>query len=441
MPKDKGEELQQRVVRSHSACVGSPLKEDEVRAAMLLRANTLAKGYSAVRLDVVDMLIKMLNRGVCPVVYEKGSLGASGDLAPLAHIALVMMGEGMALYHGEEMSGADALKRAGLKPIALSFKEGLALINGSQVFTAVGLLCLHDALLAVKNAQVITALTLTALDAIADAFDERVHRLRPYLGQMNVAANLRALMGEKLRMQKSTGEKVQDAYSLRCYPQIVGPTVDALEYAKKQVEIEINSALDNPLFFPENGDYVSCGNFHGQSIALVLDYLSIALSEVANVSERHINRLLNSKLSGLPPFLTKEEGLNSGLMMAQYTAASLVSENKVLSHPASVDSIPVSADQEDHVSMGPIAARKLREIVRNVNYVLAIELMCAAQALEFCDRERLSRGVSAAYETVRRIVPPLKEDRVLHDDIVKLYNMLGEGTLLENVEAVVGPLR
>ena len=436
---EQSAELQRRIIYSHSAGTGDPQPEDVVRAAMVARANTLAKGYSGVRLCLLDTVLEMINKGVVPYVNEKGSVGTSGDLSPLSQFAEVAIGEGRAFYKGERMSGAEAMKRAGVKPTDLTCKEGLGLINGSQMMTAGAALLVYDAERILKNAMIAGAMTLDALRAVARAFDPLVHRVRPFPGQNAVAHNLLRLFADSEVMAYRTG-RVQDGYSVRCTPQIIGPSLDTLEHVRRIVNIEVNAAADNPLFFGEEGEYFAAGNFHGQGIGMVVDFLCIAMSEVANVSERHTNRLLNPTLSGLPDFLVEGKGLNSGLMVAQYTAAALVSENKVLSHPASVDSISVSADQEDHVSMGPIAVRKCTEILKNVRTVLAIEMMSGAQAFEFHEGRRPGKGTGIAYDLIRTKVPKLVNDRVLYPDIEAIRQMVDDCTILDAVEAEIGPL-
>ncbi len=437
---EQSAELQRRIIYSHSAGTGDPQPQDVVRAAMTCRANTLAKGYSGVRVCLIDTVLDMINKGVVPYVYEKGSLGTSGDLSPLSQFAEVAIGEGRAYYKGELMPGAQAMKRAGIKPTDLTYKEGLGLINGSQMMTAGAALLAFDAERILKNATIASAMTLDALRAVERAFHPLVHRARPHPGQNAVAANLlRLFSGSEIMADKSG--KVQDGYSLRCTPQIMGPSLDTLEYVRRVVHTEVNAAADNPLFFGDEGEYFAAGNFHGQGVGIAVDFLCIAMSEVANLSERHTNRLLNPALSGLPDFLVEGKGLNSGLMVAQYTAAALVSENKVLSHPASVDSISVSADQEDHVSMGPIAVRKCTEILKNVRTVLAIEMMSAAQAFEFYGGRRPGKGTAAAYDLIRSKVPKLVDDRVLHPDIEAIRRMVEDGAILDAVEKKIGPLQ
>lgn len=438
--KEQAEELQRRIIYSHAAGTGKPHQEDEVRGAMLLRANVIAKGYSAVRLSVLESLVEMINRNVIPVIYEKGSVGTSGDLSPLSQMAEVVMGEGKAYYHGELLSGKEAMDRAGIKTWKLSTKEGLGLINGSQMFTAVGALCLHDAEKLLINAQIASAVTLNALKAVMRHFDERYHGVRPFEGQNEIAANIRTLC-QNSEILEVDNPKVQDAYSLRCTPQVLGPVKDAMKYIRRQIEIEMNSAADNPLFFTKDNTHIPGGNFHGEPIAIALDFLAIVMSEVAGLSERHTNRLLNPTLSGLPDFLVEGKGLNSGLMVSQYTAAALVSENKVLSHPASVDSISVSADQEDHVSMGPIAALKMREIIKNVGTVIAIELMAGTQALDFRKPQKPSPPVQAVYDEVRKLVTKLEVDRPLYPDIDKLTDLIRSNKLIDIINEKVGTLK
>lgn len=438
---EETDELQRNLLVSHAAGVGAPLDEEAVRAAMLLRAQALAQGHSGVRPETLDLLIGMLNAGVHPVIPEQGSLGASGDLAPLAHMALVLIGLGEAVHRGERLPGAEALARAGLRPVRLGAKEGLALINGTQIMTGVGALALADGQVLLKVADIAGALTAEALGAIPAAWDPRIQRVRLHDGQSAVAANLRRLV-QGSALTTAPGEvRVQDAYTLRCIPQVHGATRGALEHVARVVGNELNAVTDNPLLFPDQGEVLSGGNFHGQPVALAMDYLAIAMAELANISERRTERLVNPQLSGLPAFLTPRGGLHSGLMIAQYTAAALVSENKVLAHPASVDSIPSSANQEDHVSMGTISARKARQVVRNVQNVLAVELICAAQAVEFTDPRGLGAGTRVAYRLLRQHIPPLGDDRVLHADIAQAARLIASGELVRSVEAAIGPLQ
>ncbi|AFC28665.1 histidine ammonia-lyase [Paenibacillus mucilaginosus 3016] len=417
--------LQLNLIRSHACGVGSPLPEDTVRAVMLLRIRALALGWSGIRPCVVELLAGLLNRGVTPVMPEQGSLGASGDLAPLAHLALVLVGEGEAFFEGARLPGGEALARAGLQPVILEAKEGLALINGTQVMTAIGTLACADARRLADLADCTAALTCEGLRAVRDAFDGLTHGLRPHRGQRRSAENIRR-MTEGSRLLTGPGElRVQDAYSLRCAPQVHGASRDGLDYIAGVLETEINSATDNPLIFAEEGRVISGGNFHGQPVALAMDHLALCAAELASIAERRIERLVNPQLNeGLPPFLTHRGGLQSGFMIAQYTAASLVSENKSLAHPASVDSIPSSGNQEDHVSMGTIAARKAARIVSHGFEVLAIELLCAAQAADYRGPSGLAPGTRWLYDRCRERVPFMGEDRVLSGDFRRISEWL-----------------
>lgn len=437
---DETETLQRNLLMSHACGVGAPLDEETTRAMMLLRAQALSQGHSGIRLETLELLIDMLNAGVHPVVPEQGSLGASGDLAPLAHMCLPLIGMGEAFFRGQRLPGREALARAGLKPLELSSKEGLALINGTQAMTAIGALVLYDSLMMVKAADIAAAMTGEALGAITAAWDARIQDLRLHEGQRAAAANLRQLVEGSTLVTQPGEVRTQDPYTLRCLPQVHGASRGALAHIAEVINGEINAVTDNPLLFPDDRAVISGGNFHGQPVALAMDYLAIAVAEMANISERRVERLVNPQLSGLPAFLTINGGLNSGYMIPQYTAASLVSENKVLAHPASVDSIPSSANQEDHVSMGTTAARKSRQVLANTVRVIAIELMCAAQALEFADPKGLGNGSRAAYKAVRERVPLLEEDRVLAPDIEELALLVRSGRLVEAVEAAVGPL-
>jgi len=434
------EALQINLIRSHAAGIGPPLPTDVTRAMMLLRANTLAKGFSAIKASTLDTLIAMINSRVHPIIPERGSVGASGDLCPLAHLALVMIGEGFAEYQGKRMSGSDALEAASIKPVHLAPKEGLALINGTQMMTAIGGLMIHDAKNLIVCAERSSALSLEVLRGLSEAFDERLHKVRPHPGQIASARNLMKLL-EGSRLVTSEHERAlkglhrQDPYSLRCVPQVMGAARDAVDYASKIVETEFNSATDNPLVFAEDQAVLSGGNFHGQPVAMVLDLLAIALATVGNIAERRITRLLdpNAK-SGLPPFLaaeTAKPGLSSGLMTSQYSAAALASENKVLAHPASVDSIPTSADFEDFVSMGPTAALKLARIVENVRSILAIELLCAAQAADVRGVEKLGHAGKRTHDLVRKFVPLLDRDREISNDISRLTDAIRDDVFSE----------
>jgi len=441
IPLQEIERLQVNLVRSHATGVGPLFGREQVRAVMLLQANKLAKGASGVRPQVVAMLLEMLNRDVVPLVPQQGSVGASGDLAPMAHIALVLIGRGRAWLRGKAMPGARALKMAGLKPLALKAKEGLALTNGTEVMTAVGILALLQGERLAKLADLAGAMSLEALRGTPAAFHPGIHRLRPHRGQADSAANLRKLLaGSGIRHSHRYCPKVQDAYCLRCMPQVHGATRDALAHVRRVLEVEADSVTDNPLVLAGGRRIVSGGNFHGQPVALAMDFLGIALAELADISERRIARLLDPSLSGLPGFLTKKGGVNSGMMIVQNTAASLVSENKVLAHPASVDSIPTSANQEDHVSMGTIAARKARQIADNAAAVLACEILCASQGLEFLRPLSPGRGVAAALKELRRTVPPAPVDREYYIDIEKILAANANSGMVNAAERIVGGL-
>jgi len=433
---DQAAALQLNIVRSHAAGIGDALPVDVVRAMLLLRAHTLALGFSGVRLEIIEGLLGMLNANLHPVIPEKGSVGASGDLAPLAHLALALVGEGAVLGPTGPRPAGEALAEAGLPPVRLSFKEGVALINGTQMMTAVGALAVARADALTRCADVAGAMSAEALLALPEAFDAALAALRPQRGQQVSAANLRRLLAGT-RLDRPAG-KVQDAYALRCMPQVHGAARDGIAFARAIIEIEINSATDNPLVV--DGRILSGGNFHGQPVALALDTLAIAAATLGTISERRIERLVNPHLSGLPGFLTAEGGLHSGLMLAQYTAAALVSENKVLAHPASVDTIPTSANQEDHVSMGSIAARKAAQVVEHVEQVLAIEAVAAAQALDFRGVERAAPAVCAVHRRVREAVPPLAADRVLSADLEAGHRLVEGGALVAAADAVAGPL-
>jgi histidine ammonia-lyase len=432
---DEIRNLQRNLIRSHAAGVGAPLPEPVVRGMMLLRAQVLALGHSGVRASVCELLCEMLNRGVHPVIPSKGSVGASGDLAPLAHLALVVMGEGEAFVDGRRMPGERALHHAGLQPIPFEAKEGISLVNGTQCMTAIGALALVDAEDAARLADIVGAMSLEALKGTPRAFDARIHAVRAHAGQAASARNLlRLLAGSGIVASHKDCGKVQDAYSLRCMPQVHGASRDALAYARGVLEIEAASATDNPLVFADENEMVSGGNFHGQPVALALDFAAIAAAELANISERRIEQMVNPHLSsGLPAFLTRDSGLNSGYMMAQVTAAALVSENKILAHPASVDSIPSSAGREDHVSMGVHAADKLQRIVDNVRNVIAIELLCAAQGIDLRAPHRPAAALDEAQRAVRARVPTLEADRVVHRDVATVRALLDDGGVVAAV--------
>ena len=441
IPAEQTRALQQNILLSHAAGVGDPLPDEVVRATMAVRINDLARGLAGLRLETLEALVALLNAGVCPVVPEKGSVGASGDLAPMAHLALVLIGGGEARYRGSRMSGSEALKAAGLTPIRLEAGEGLALINGTQVMTGIAGLAVHDAARLAKTADIACSISLEVLMGTNVEFDPRIHAARPHPGQSAAADNMYRITQESAIMSshKDCG-RIQDAYTLRCSPQVHGASRDAIWHVRRVVEIEMNSSTSNPLIFADTGDFLLGGNFHGQPVALAADYLCIAGAELADVSERRIERLVNPQLSGLPAFLVAESGLNSGFMIAQYTAAALVSENKVLAHPASVDSIPTSANKEDHVSMGTIAARKCRSILGNVEVVLAIELLCGCQAVDLLTKGRPGRGTDAAYKACRERVLRLDRDRQLSKDIEAMADLVRSGEIIRRVELAVGPL-
>ena len=419
--------LQLTLVRSHSCGVGEPLSREATRSMLLLRANVLAKGFSGVRPIVLETLVAMINHDVLPVVPAKGSVGASGDLAPLAHLALGAIGEGMVVYGGARVPAAAAMSAAGIAPLQLEAKEGLALLNGTQATTAVGALALLDIEALARAADVIGAMSLEALQGTPVAFDPRIHAARAHDGQNAVAANLREILsGSGIRESHRDCSRVQDAYSLRCMPQVHGAVRDASAHARRVLETEFNSATDNPLVFPDTGEVLSGGNFHGEPVALVLDYLAIAVTELASISERRVERLVNPDLSGLPAFLIRDAGTNSGLMIAQVAAVALLAENKVLAHPASVDSLPTSANKEDHVSMGMTSALKLSTCVENVRSVLAIEALCAAQGIDFLAPLEPAPRVARAHARIRDEVPFFEHDEVLADKIATLTLIVAE---------------
>jgi histidine ammonia-lyase len=443
IPEAQAEELQLRLLRSHACGVGDPYPDEVVRAAMLLRANTLAKGYSGAKIETIELLVDLLNAGVLPRVPARGSVGASGDLAPLAHLALPLVGEGEATVGGELMSGAAALEAVGLTPVRLASKEGLSLINGTQFMTAMASLILVRAQRLARAADVACAMSLEALKGTPTSFHPAIHAARAHAGQVASAANLLRLLASSGIVESHRWcDKVQDAYSLRCAPQVHGASRDLLDYVARTVDVEVNAATDNPLVLVAEGQIVSNGNFHGQPIAIGLDCMSIACAELASISERRTERLVNPSLSdGLPPFLvTREEGLNSGFMILQYVAAALVSENKSLCHPASVDSIPTSAGQEDHVSMGNGAGLKALLVIDNAEHVLAIELLAGAQAVEFLAPLEPGVGVHDAHGFVRTLSERVREDRSLSADIELVADAIRDGTFLLAVEARVGAL-
>lgn len=422
--KEDVEELQYNLVRSHACGVGDPFPEIVSRTMLLLRANALLKGVSGIRRETIEQLILLLNHHIHPVVPQQGSLGASGDLAPLSHIALALIGEGLVFYQGEKTRTEHVFKKLGIKPIQLKAKEGLALINGTQAMTAMGVISYLEAEQLALQADLAASMTLEGLHGIMDAFDERIHIARGYPEQIRVAERIRKILSDSKLTTKQGELRVQDAYSLRCIPQVHGATWQVLSYVKEKLEIEMNAATDNPLIFDYDKQVISGGNFHGQPIAFAMDFLGIGMAELANISERRIERLVNPQLNDLPPFLSPEPGLQSGAMIMQYCAASLVSENKTLAHPASVDSIPSSANQEDHVSMGTIGSRHAYQIINNCRRVLAIEFICALQAAEFRGVEKMSTITRNAYEEARKIVPSITKDRVFSEDIEAMTTWL-----------------
>jgi histidine ammonia-lyase len=434
--------LQRNIVVSHAVGVGNPFDIPTTRAIMLIRANTLARGFSGIRLETLELLLEFVNKGVHPVIPEKGSLGASGDLAPLAHMSLPLIGEGEAEYNGERLSGREALAEAGLKPVVLAAKEGLALTNGTTIMTAVGLLETWKAIRLANLADIAGCLSLEALNGTMMAFDARIHALRPHPRQMQCAENLRSILSGSEFTREFDATNVQDAYTLRCMPQVHGACRDAVAYAEWLLKLELNSVTDNPLIFCdencENIDVVSGGNFHGEPLALAFDYMAIALSELGNISERRLMRLTDeaSNAHVLPAFLTEEGGLNSGFMIVQYTAAALCTENKILSHPASVDTIPTSANVEDHVSMGATSALKLRQIAENLEQIIALELFAAAQGIDFRKKrmgadKKLGRKTQPVYDLIRAKVPFIERDTVMYPHIESVKKIAREIDIIE----------
>lgn len=424
---DDVDQLQENLLKSHACGVGELLSKEIVRGMMLLRVNALIKGFSGIRLETILKLVEFLNSDIIPVVYEQGSLGASGDLVPLAHMALPLIGLGEVIYKGTRYQAIEGLKNAGVEPLdALKAKEGLALINGTQAMTSIGAHAIYDAYNVFNQSNIASALTFEALEGIIDVFDARIHDVRNQSGQQEVAQTMRTLLNGSKNVTHQGELRVQDAYALRCIPQVHGATLETLNFIKAQVEKEMNAVTDNPIVF-DDGKALSAGNFHGQIMALAFDYLGIAMSEIANISERRIERLVNPQLNqDYPAFLVKDKGLNSGFMIIQYTAASLVSENKVLAHPASVDSIPSSGNQEDHVSMGTIAARKALKIVNHARLVIGMEMLTAAQALDFRGNTLLSPMLEKTYQTIRQFVPFIEKDTIMHPHIIMMETLLKE---------------
>lgn len=441
IPRDQSRQLQENLLMSHACGFGEALPEDFVRAIMLLRINTLARGYSGISLVTLTQLVDYLNLGIHPVIPRQGSVGASGDLCPLSHLAITLIGLGDVMYQGKKMPTTEALKLTGMKPVDLMPKEGLALNNGTTVMTGIASLCVYDAIKLLKNADIAAALSAEALHAVPYAFDQRTHDLRPQVGQSIVAENMRRLLEGSEIIETYKKDRVQDAYSLRCLPQVHGTSRDAVNYVFEKVNIEINSVTDNPIIFHKDGEAISGGNFHGQPIAMAMDFFGIAIAEIASISERRIARLVDHKMSDLPPFLVAESGVNSGFMIPQYTAAAIVSENKVLAHPSCVDSIPTSAGQEDHVSMGGYSARKGLNILNNTTRVIAIEMLNAAQGMDFRAPLKAGRGTSAAYKAFRKEVPFYAKDQYMQPLMLKSLELVTNGTILEAVEKEIGELK
>lgn len=441
LTQEQVEKYQRFLIYSHAAGYGKPLPEDVVRAAILSRINCHCHGHSGLRPVVVETLKEMLNRGVTPVMCEKGSVGACGDLSPMAQMALVLMGEGEAFYEGERLPAKEAMRRAGIPTIVYEARDGLATINGSNVIAGMGTLEIFDAARWIKHTEIASAMTLEVLNANMKAYDQRLHRVRGYPGAMETSENIRRITaGSELLAQK--GKKVQDAYSLRSTPQVIGSARDALKWARHMFEIELNSAADNPTFFPDEELVLTGANFQGTPLAFALELLGMAVTTVCVLSERRTNRLMNPHLSmGLPAFLTKGAGMFSGLMLSQYTAGALVCENRILSHPAATGSIPAAADQEDFVSMGMTSALKAQQIIDNAQAVLGIEMIAGAQAIDFRKPLKPSPGVQAAYQVIRKYVDFLEEDRPLYDDINRMKELVQSSEILEAVENVVGPLK
>lgn len=441
LTQEQVEKYQRYLIYSHAAGYGKPLSEDVVRSAILSRINCHCHGHSGLRAVVVETLKEMLNKGVTPVVCEKGSVGACGDLSPMAQMALILMGEGEAFYEGERLPAKEAMNRAGIPILVYEARDGLATINGSNFIAGLGALEIHDAQLWIKHSEIAAAMTLEVLNANMNAYDERLHKVRGYPGAVESSENVRSITeGSELLAQK--GKKVQDAYSLRSTPQVIGSARDAWKWARHMFEIELNGAADNPTFFPDEKLVLTGANFQGTPLAFALELLGIAVTTVCVLSERRTNRLMNPHLSmGLPAFLTRGAGMFSGLMLSQYTAGALVCENRVLSHPAATGSIPAAADQEDFVSMGMTSALKAQQIIDNAQAVLGIEMIAGAQALDLRKPLKPSKGVQAAYEVIRKYVDFLEEDRPLYDDINKMKEVVQSGEILEAVEKAVGPLK
>ncbi|MEG1502011.1 MAG: histidine ammonia-lyase [Synergistaceae bacterium] len=440
IPNEKSKKLQENLLISHACGFGEELPIDYVRAIMLLRINTLIRGYSGITLKTLNRLVEYLNLGVHPVIPRQGSVGASGDLCPLSHLAISLLGYGLVNYKDKKISALEAMKLLDLEPVELMPKEGLALNNGTTVMTAIAALCVYDAEHIVKTADIVASMSAEALHAVPYAFDARTHMLRPQIGQIQVAENIRRLIDGSEIIESFKKDRVQDAYSLRCIPQVHGASKDAFNYVWEKVDIEINSVTDNPIIFHKDCEAISGGNFHGQPIAMAMDFLGIAMAELANISERRIARLVDNKLSGLPPFLVSDSGLNSGFMIPQYTAAAIVSENKVLAHPSCVDSIPTSAGQEDHVSMGGYSAYKGRNIVENTARVIAIEMLVAAQGIDFRAPLIPGKGTGVAFKEFRKHIHFYEKDEYMQPLMLKSLELVKNNTILDAVESAIGKL-
>jgi histidine ammonia-lyase len=435
------EQLQYNLIRSHCTGVGNSFSKEITRAIMLTRANCLIQGFSGVTPETIELILEFINHGIHPVIPEKGSVGASGDLAPLSHIALALIGEGEVEFNGKIVSSDFAIHQIGKKPAKLGPKDGLALINGTSVMLALGSLALVESKKLMKLADVIACLTLDAVRGTANAFDIRISQLKPQPGQLDVSRNLiKLIQGSEIVHSHPEDGKVQDPYSLRCIPQVHGACRQTLRHTEEVLNIELNSVTDNPLVFPDTGDVISGGNFHGEALALTMDYLAMGLAEICNIAERRVEKMMNPSFSDLPAFLVKDSGLNSGLMIAHVTMAALASENKYLCHPASVDSIPTSTDKEDHVSMGVTSGRKLHEVLRNVQFGLAIELLCNTQGLDFLRPLKTSPALEKVHALIRKHVAPIDQDRVFHKDIENIARLVRSSEIIDEVEAIIGPL-
>ena len=442
IPEEDLATLQVNLIRSHCTGIGEPFSEKFVRAIMILRANCLCSGFSGINPEIVNLLKDFVNIGIVPIIPQKGSVGASGDLAPLAHLALALIGEGEVIYKGEKRQSIDVLKEVNLKPAILGPKDGLALINGTAIMAALGAMAVYESKNLIKLSDIACALTVDGIRGTSKAFDLDISNLKPHPGQKESAANLEKLLtNSELMLSHSDCERVQDPYSLRCAPQVHGAIRQTIRHAEEVVQTELNSITDNPLIFCEKEKVISGGNFHGQALSFCMDYLAMGLAEICNISERRVEKMMNPSFSELPAFLTKNSGLNSGLMIAHVSAAALTSENKVFCHPASVDSIPTSTDKEDHVSMGVTAGLKLWKVLENVKACLAIEILCNTQALEFQRPHKSTPALESVYNLVRETVPPIEEDRVFYNDIQNILNLVEKNNIITAVENNIGELK